>query len=215
MSTVNSVSSAASTAVTTETEVSKDMFLQMLVAQLKNQNPLSPMDGTDFAAQLAQFSSLEQLTNMSTQMGKLSASIGSMVNSQLVNMIGSEVVARGDTITADGTDKTLTYSLPVDIKSGELYIYDGNGALVAKVPLGSQQAGINTCVWNSGSLRGTYTFAVAGTDLQGRTVSGTTMTTGTITGVNFQNGSSTLVINGREVAFGDIVSVGKRDDSGN
>ncbi len=210
MSTVGSVTSAAATAAATkETEIGKDVFLKMLVAQLKNQNPLSPLDGTDFAAQLAQFSSLEQLTNMSTQMENLAASIGSMVNSQLVTMIGSEVTANGDTITADGTAKTLIYSLPSDIKSGEVDIYDSSSRLVAQLPIGSAKAGINTTVWN-GSGTGTYTFAVSGTDLQGNSVSGTTMITGKVTGVNFQDGSSYLVVNGQSIAFGDVVSVNKQ-----
>lgn len=210
MSTVGSVTSAAATAAATkETEIGKDVFLKMLVAQLKNQNPLSPLDGTDFAAQLAQFSSLEQLTNMSTQMENLAASIGSMVNSQLVTMIGSEVTANGDTITADGTAKTLIYSLPSDIKSGEVDIYDSSSRLVAQLPIGSAKAGINTMLWN-GSGTGTYTFAVSGTDLQGNSVSGTTMVTGKVAGVNFQDGSSYLVVNGQSIAFGDVVSVNKQ-----
>lgn len=210
MSTVQSATSAAGTAATAETTIGKDVFLKMLVAQLKNQNPLSPLDGTDFAAQLAQFSSLEQLTNMSKQMENLSSSIGSMVNSELVTMIGSEVSAKGNTITADGTAKTLTYSLASDISSGEIGIYDSNGSLVTTLPIGSAKAGTNTAVWDSSGRSGNYTFAVSGTDLQGKTVSGTTMTTGKVTGVNFQSGTSYLVVNGQNVAFGDVVSVNKK-----
>jgi flagellar basal-body rod modification protein FlgD len=211
MSTVaTATSAAAGTAAAAETALGKDAFLKMLVAQLKNQNPLSPLDGTDFAAQLAQFSSLEQLTNMSTQMENLTSSIGSMVNSQLVTMIGSEVTANGNTITADGTAKTLTYSLASDISSGEIGIYDSNGSLVATLPIGSAGAGTNTAVWDSSGRTGTYTFAVSGTDLQGNSVSGTTMTTGAVTGVNFQGGTSYLVVNGQNVAFGDIVSVSQK-----
>jgi len=207
---VASVNAAAGTASTKGAEIGKDVFLKMLVAQLKNQNPLNPMDGTDFAAQLAQFSSLEQLTNMSTQMEKLSSSIGSMVNSQLVGMIGNDVVAKGNAITADGTAQTLTYSLPCDIRSGEVRVYDSSNSLVAKLPVGSAKAGLNTSIWNSGTRRGNYTFSVSGTDLQGKTVSGSTMVTGAVTGVNYQGGSSNLVVNGQNIAFGDIVSVSEQ-----
>lgn len=210
MSTVSTVTSAASTAATKETVIGKDVFLKMLIAQLKNQNPLNPMDGTDFAAQLAQFSSLEQLTNMSAQMEKLSSSIGSMVNSQLVDMIGSCVTAKGNAIVADGTTKTLSYTLPSDIKSGQADIYDAGGNLVASQKLGSAKAGLNTLSWNTSGLSGNYTFAVTGQDAKGNPVSGTTMTSGTVTGVNFQSGSSTLVVNGQSIAFGDIVSINKQ-----
>lgn len=210
MSTVASVTAAASTASKKGMEIGKDVFLKMLVAQLKNQNPLNPMDGTDFAAQLAQFSSLEQLTNMSAQMEKLTASIGSMVNGQLIDMIGSSVTAKGNSIIADGAVKTLVYTLPGDIKSGDVSIYDSNSNLVARLPIGSAKAGLNTMVWNTSGRTGNYTFAVTGVDLQGKPVNGTTMMSGTVTGVNFQSGSSTLVVNGQNIAFGDIVSITKQ-----
>jgi len=210
MSTVASVTAAASTASKKGVEIGKDVFLKMLVAQLKNQNPLNPMDGTDFAAQLAQFSSLEQLTNMSAQMEKLTSSIGSMVNGQLIEMIGSSVTAKGNSIIADGTVKTLVYTLPGDVKSGDVSIYDSNSDLVARLPIGSAKAGLNTMVWNTSGRTGNYTFAVTGVDLQGKPVNGTTMMSGTVTGVNFQSGSSTLVVNGQNIAFGDIVSITKQ-----
>lgn len=210
MSTVASVTAAASTASKKGVEIGKDVFLKMLVAQLKNQNPLNPMDGTDFAAQLAQFSSLEQLTNMSAQMEKLTSSIGSMVNGQLIEMIGSSVTAKGNSIIADGTVKTLVYNLPGDVKSGDVSIYDSNSDLVARLPIGSAKAGLNTMVWNTSGRTGNYTFAVTGVDLQGKPVNGTTMMSGTVTGVNFQSGSSTLVVNGQNIAFGDIVSITKQ-----
>lgn len=210
MSTVASVTAAASTASKKGVEIGKDVFLKMLVAQLKNQNPLNPMDGTDFAAQLAQFSSLEQLTNMSAQMEKLTSSIGSMVNGQLIDMIGSSVTAKGNSIIADGTVKTLVYTLPGDVKSGDVSIYDSNSDLVARLPIGSAKAGLNTMVWNTSGRTGNYTFAVTGVDLQGKPVNGTTMMSGTVTGVNFQSGSSTLVVNGQNIAFGDIVSITKQ-----
>lgn len=214
MSTVSTVTSTASTAAsaaaTKETTLGKDAFLKMLIAQLKNQNPLNPLDGTDFAAQLAQFSSLEQLTNMSTQMENLSSSIGSFVNSQMVDLIGSYVTAKGNSIIADGTTKTLSYNLPSDIKSGEADIYDSNGKLVSSQKIGSAKAGLNTLSWDTSGLSGNYTFAVTGQDANGNPVSATTMTSGTVTGVNFQSGSSTLVINGQNIAFGDIVSISKQ-----
>jgi flagellar basal-body rod modification protein FlgD len=210
MSTVSTVTSAASTASTKETAIGKDAFLKMLIAQLKNQNPLNPMDGTDFAAQLAQFSSLEQLTNMSTQMEKLSSSIGSMVNGQLVDMIGNYVTAKGNSVIADGTAKTLSYTLPSDIKNGQVDISDASGNTVASQKIGSAKAGLNTVVWNTSGRTGNYTFAVTGQDAKGNPVSGTTMTSGTVTGVNFESGSSSLVVNGQNIAFGDIVSISKQ-----
>ena len=76
MSDTSTIQSAASATTTTTTAsaknvLGKDDFLKMMIAQLKNQDPMNPMDGTAFTAQLAQFSSLEQLQNVNTQLDLL------------------------------------------------------------------------------------------------------------------------------------------------
>ncbi|TYP77651.1 flagellar hook assembly protein FlgD [Paenibacillus methanolicus] len=73
----SSASSAQASGVTGKTNtLGKDEFLKILVTQLKNQDPMQPMQDTDFIAQMAQFSSVEQLMNMSENMGKLSQNLG-------------------------------------------------------------------------------------------------------------------------------------------
>ena len=87
------------TSTTTQTQTAqakllgKDDFMKLLLAQLKNQDPLNPMDGTDFTAQLAQFSSLEQLSNLNTELKVQSVNQMTLGYAQSVNMIGKEVVA--------------------------------------------------------------------------------------------------------------------------
>ena len=103
MSTVTGVSSGTTNATTTNTQVlGQDDFLKMLVAQLQNQDPLNPLQGADFAAQLAQFSSLDQLTQINTQLSTLTSSLSSANNSQLVGLIGDAVVANGNSVTVSG-----------------------------------------------------------------------------------------------------------------
>jgi flagellar basal-body rod modification protein FlgD len=188
----------------------KEDFLKMLIAQLKNQDPLNPVDGKDFAAQLAQFSSLEQLQNMSTQLGSLGTSISSMSNSQLVNLIGNEVSANGNTTEVQGSTNTLYYNLPSDVKQGVVKIYDAQGALVRTLSLGSQKAGINSLTWSCLNVpAGTYTFGVSATDASGKDVSPTTMVTGKVTSTTFKNGVPYLTVNGQDIAFSDIISVRK------
>src|SRR3989339_1106934 len=88
----NSVGQSVTSQTTKTTALGKDDFMKLLLAQLKNQDPLKPMDGTDFAAQLAQFSSLEQLSNMNTELKNLSVNQMTMNYAQSVNMIGKDVV---------------------------------------------------------------------------------------------------------------------------
>ena len=113
MSDTSTIQSAAGAATTTATTAStrnvigKDEFLKMLIAQLKHQDPMNPMDGTAFTAQLAQFSSLEQLQNINTQLTSFTRQQQSLGNTQAVNLIGREVLAKGDTIQAEGTPVDL------------------------------------------------------------------------------------------------------------
>lgn len=80
---------------TASQELGKDDFLKLLLTQLSNQDPTSPMENTEFIAQMAQFSSLEQMTNMSTEFAKLA----NMLNSnEAVSLLGKNVtISTGDT----------------------------------------------------------------------------------------------------------------------
>ena len=211
MSTVTGVSSGTTNSTQTNKNVmGKDDFLKMLIAQLKNQDPLNPLDGTNFAAQLAQFSSLEQLQNMNTQLSALTSSLSSTSNSQLVGLIGNAVVANGNSITVTGATTQLAYNLSQNARQGTIKINDSQGNLVQTLSFGSQQAGSNTTSWNTSSVKpGTYTFTVSALDSKGNPVTASTMTTGLVTGVTFQNGVPYLSVNGQNVAFGDILYITK------
>lgn len=75
----------------------KDDFLKLLVTQIRNQDPLKPMEGTEFTAQLAQFSSLEQLSNMSKGIDDLLLFQGSLQNTLTTDLIGKQVKVAGGT----------------------------------------------------------------------------------------------------------------------
>jgi flagellar basal-body rod modification protein FlgD len=97
MASVENIGSSGNT-VTSTTSVQtkalgKDEFFKLLIAQLKNQDPLNPQDGAAFSAQLAQFSSLEQLTNLNTAMTAQNLNYTNLLNAQVVNLIGKKVTA--------------------------------------------------------------------------------------------------------------------------
>ncbi|MCK9362252.1 MAG: hypothetical protein M0P74_01420 [Syntrophales bacterium] len=108
---VNSASATSSSSQTGSTasasSLGKDEFFKMLIAQLKNQDPLNPQDGAEFSAQLAQFSSLEQLTNLNKTLEAQGASYSALMNLQSVSLVGKEVEAKiVDKDTAES--KTVT-----------------------------------------------------------------------------------------------------------
>jgi flagellar basal-body rod modification protein FlgD len=106
----------------------KDEFMKLLLAQLKNQDPLKPLDGTDFAVQLAQFTSLEQLSSLNAELKAQSVNQMTLGYAQSVNMIGKEVVVgSSNTLTANGQALDLNYNLASDAQSVSISILDKNG----------------------------------------------------------------------------------------
>lgn len=210
--TTNTATSAATTSATGSNKniLGKDAFMTMMIAQLKNQDPLNPMDGTAFLSQLAQFSSLEQMQNLNDTMTSLPTYLSAFSNAQMVGLIGNEATANGNTIHASGTTATINYQLPSDIQNGVIKIYNSEGSLVDTINVGSQKSGLQTTVWNcSGKDSGAYTYEMTATGKNGAEVTVNSLITGKISGVSYKDGSAYLTINGQEVAFSDIVSINK------
>ena len=194
-------------ALQTSSVMGKDDFLKMMIAQLQHQDPLNPLDGTDFTAQLAQFSSLEQLSNMNTQLETLGLYQASLNNTQSISLIGKEIIAIGNVIKVDGASADLAYNLSETAKV-TIRIYDEGGNLVDTLEPGTQEEGENLVVWDcSGVAAGNYTFEVSANDANGNAVSSYTMLTGKVTGVSFEEGFPVLSVNGQDISFGNIISV--------
>ena len=133
----SNISSATGTTTSNKT-LGKDDFLKMLLAQLKNQDPLNPVNGTDFAAQLAQFTSLEQMTNMSTQLQNMSSAQNASTEAQSISLIGKQVTtSAGNNFAVNADTTALTYSLDKDATQVTVSIYDANGTLVNTLNFGS------------------------------------------------------------------------------
>ncbi|MBW2599842.1 MAG: flagellar hook assembly protein FlgD [Deltaproteobacteria bacterium] len=189
--------------------IGKDDFFKMMIAQLQHQDPLNPLDGTDFTAQLAQFSSLEQLSNVNDQLEMLGLYQASLNNSQSISLIGKDVTARGDVIKVDGaTSADLAYNLSKGAEKVTISIYDEGGNLVDTLEFGSQQEGDNSVTWDcSGVASGNYIFEVSASDANGDVVSTYTMITGKITEVSFEEGSPIFSVDGQDISLGDVISV--------
>ena len=106
----------------TQQDLGKDDFLKILVTQLKYQDPTKPMEDKEFIAQMAQFSSLEQMTNMSSQFTELSAILK---GAQAMNLIGRDVeIAKGDSIIKGSVEAVTNGSFPQVMVNGAYYDYD-------------------------------------------------------------------------------------------
>jgi flagellar basal-body rod modification protein FlgD len=190
--------------------IGKDDFLKMMIAQLQNQDPLNPLDGTDFTAQLAQFSSLEQLNNVNTQLEVMGLYQSSLNNAQAVSLVGKEVTASGNSVIAEGASADLGYTLSGDAGKVTIRIYDEEGTLVDTLEPGpeGQKEGQNSVTWDCGGVPGgTYTFEVSAVSASGGVVASDTVITGRVTGVTFVAGAPFLCVNGQDISFGSVLSV--------
>jgi len=205
-----SIKTGTTSAAKTDNTLGQDAFMKMLIAELKNQDPLNPMEGKDFAVQLAQFSSLQQLSNLNTTMNNLPAYLQAFSNAQMAGIIGNEATASGDNLTVSGSATNIFFSLPVDIAGGTLKIYNSAGSQAGSVDLGKLKSGINSVSWDSsGVTPGDYSYEISAVDKSGNAVAATKLISGAVTGVTFKDDKAYLTINGREVAFSNIVSINK------
>ncbi len=168
LKTINSAAADnQSASKTNSNELDKDAFLQLLVTQLSFQNPLEPIENTEFIAQLAQFSSLEQMQNIAQAMGLLTLSQTAATNSSMVNLIGKRVIVSGNELTLDGKSGTqIQFNLQDNEKYGQLTVKDSSGKVVRKMKLEDLVIGENCITFDGkddqGKLleKGIYTYEI-------------------------------------------------------
>jgi len=183
-----------------EKTLGKDDFLKLFVTQLRAQNPLNPMNNTEFTAQLAQFSSLEQLNNISMQLHDLLLYQNSLQNTLSNTLIGRKVKISGNEVYLKDNAE-ISYALQEDVSKVKISVYSSSGELVKEVNLGQQTPGEKNYVWdgtdNSGNHlpEGHYQIKVEALDDSGTPVNVSTMVYGTVTGITFDNNITYLIIN--------------------
>ncbi len=137
---MNTLQNPTPTATNSTGTLGKDSFLQLLVTQMKNQNPLDPQDNTQFVAQLAQFSSLESMQNLTSTVDTIASSYKSSQALQASSLVGRSVIIDASSTSVD-TTKGLTGSIVVPSESSltTVKVYDSQSNLVDSVDLGTQK----------------------------------------------------------------------------
>jgi flagellar basal-body rod modification protein FlgD len=189
----------------------KDQFLELLVAQLSHQDPLNPLEDKEFIAQLAQFSSLEQMMAVNENLTLLQMSQSAMANAQFTQLIGTEVIASSDTLYIEGgVAPSLRFGLEASAESASVSLIDENGMVARTFELGALSAGDHTIPWDGldaeGRLLadGAYQVEIQATDAQGATVTATSKIAGVVSGITFANGYPELIIGEALVRPADV-----------
>jgi flagellar basal-body rod modification protein FlgD len=205
---------SSSLQITRSTTLGRDDFLQLLITQMQYQDPLNPVENTEFTAQLAQFSSLDELYNINENLKNIELYQASLNNSQAVSFIGKEIEARGDKIQiSNGSPDDIQYDLMQHCNEVHIRIYDSNGYLVRNIDKGAETAGSHVEKWdgkdNQGNdlLDGTYTYAVSAVGLDGSRVNVSTYITGKVTDVTFDNGLVYLMVGDKKVTPSHVVRI--------
>ena len=220
MTTVSATSSSSSTLTKGAENVStiETQFLTLLCTELKNQNPLNPVDGSQFTSQLIQYAGLEQQLNSNTYLSKIASSISSVSASSLstgVGYIGKTVTAETNTLSVDSSGSMgaeWVYDLPSNAASTTLAVTNSNGKTIYSKS-GDTSAGDHTFAWDatdsSGAdvSAGTYTLTVSSVDSAGKAVTASTYIVGKVTAVDSSNGSLALEVGGVSVDLGKVTRV--------
>ncbi len=198
---------------TGSTIMGKDDFLKMLFTQLKYQDPQNPVDDREFAAQLAQFSSLEQMTNMSTALSDLKTVMEQQGKFSLLQAVGKKGLVQGDALVPDAAgNRSGIIALGQSAAAVNVAVTDANGNPVRYFPLGSQAAGQILFNWDGKLADGTqapagdYRFTVQALDEQGKDIATTQYFEGTITGMTLED-DPTAYIGDIPVPFSKILRV--------
>jgi len=195
----------------------KDIFLKLLVAQMKYQDPQKPQDPTQMASQLAQFNMVEQQTstnNLLTQLLAKGGASGSAANNATATWLGHTVTVNQNKVHYDGaTPQALNIKLTGNAADGFLTIMDANGLPVRSVPVAGMTAGNNTYTWNgltdSGATApiGDYTIKVSAADVSGQALDATVSRSGIVQAVRFTDTGNELVVGGIAAATADITEI--------
>lgn len=205
--------SSSSAAATPGGQMGEKQFLQLLVAQLQHQDPLDPTNPQDLAAQLAQFSSVEQLINVNSKLDAQTQASSAlqqvMDQSVALGMIGKQIMAAQDKIQIPSAAGTVGIQLGGS-GSATLTLVDANGNKVASTDLGTLAAGRYTVPLPQGAntlTPGTYRLVLNVTDSSGKAVSSQVLTPLTVSGIRYGSNGPMLVAGGIDVPLSSVTEV--------
>ena len=198
----------------------KDDFLSLLVTKLQYQDPLEPMDDEDFIAQLAQFSSLEQMQNIADGINTSNEwdflQMQSLNNTMASGLIGKEIQATFSGVYyTPGSTPGITYTTDEYADQIEFTITDAQGNVVRTLRETEIGPGTHSVTWDGEDAMGNtvpeglYNVSVSGTTGAGEAFTPSLSLVGTVSAITYRDGAAYLMVNGTEVSLGDVSAIGE------
>lgn len=195
-----------------------DTFLNVLTTQLKNQNPLDPLDTNQFTQQLVQFSGVEQQLKTNSFLEALLSSTQNASMANAVSYIGKQVTASGETGELKDGGAYWSYNAAANVANANVTIKNSSGQVVY-TETGSLNSGNGSFLWDGmgsdGNKQpdGLYTITIEGSDLRGQKVDVSTSSVGVVTGVDFSGSEPMLTVGNQKMALKDVTNVKLVDPS--
>ncbi|MBI5558225.1 MAG: flagellar hook assembly protein FlgD [Deltaproteobacteria bacterium] len=199
-----------------DSSLDSEDFMNLLITQLQNQDPMDPMDTSDMVAQVAQLSNMEATQEMAVNMEKLLDYQVSQNNLQLLSLLGNDVTVSSNVVAVnEGSPGSGEFTLSAAVESCRVDIYNSSGNVVRTINAGQLEGDtLYELEWdgtNSGGTAvadGLYLFEVTGLTAEGEEVEVEYQTTGKVTGLDYQSGSAVLTLdNAIPVEVGSVLKV--------
>ncbi len=187
-------------------ELDEQDFLNLLMTQLQNQDPLSPMEGTQMMEQISALNQVEQLQAANANLESLILGMASLNNASSVNLIDRSVMVAGDEFQAESSSVDLGYMLEGEADTVTVEIFDEAGDYVDEIQLGAADGGLNQFTWNGAEAGQNYSFKVTAS-LDGEDVSTQTAIVGQVTGLDFTGGVVQLVLGDLTIGLDQVLAV--------
>jgi flagellar basal-body rod modification protein FlgD len=200
----------ASSSATSSAADTQNRFLSLLVAQLKNQDPLNPLDNAQVTSQMAQLSTVQGIDNMNSSLKALSASMGANQISQAAGLIGHDVLVPGNSVSTTQPQNVMGFELVSPADNVTVSVNDAAGNPVRTLNLGPRDSGVGAVAWdgltNTGAAAaaGAYTFSINATQ-GGQAVSNSALNLGMVNSVSQNSQGVQLNLAGNtSVGYADI-----------
>jgi flagellar basal-body rod modification protein FlgD len=192
----------------------KDAFMKLLIAQLKNQDPLNPTDSKDFVTQLSTLTSVEKMGAMADQLGALQVATSSMVANQASNLVGKSIEGDGKTLYLGAAGAANSgISLSEGAASVSITIRDAKGVAVRTIKDGAATPGTHAFSWDgkldSGERAptGKYSMEVTAKNSSGASIPADAKVSGVVTAVSYERGFPELLVGNTSVALANVTKI--------
>ncbi len=187
-------------------------FLNMLVTQLKNQDPMNPLNANEFTTQLVQFASVEQQIYQNANLEKLVSLQQTSQTSDMVNYLGTTIESTGNKTNYDGTPVNFTYDLKKNAASVTISVRNKDGVTVFSAD-GDGTIGSHNFTWDGtndfgdNQKNGLYTIVVSAKNVAGDLLDVGQTILGKVTGAGVEKGKVDLFVGDLKIPMDDVVSV--------